>query len=129
LSRTVNFAVIQHDMYTNLYTELENGFNEYSKNNDLDITLKITPFIENNMTLGREGYNSQIDILVQAGSTEFDLYIFDPVHLKQYSTHFADLGLLLSKEHFDMYSSNNINQICKYHDQWVGLVCNNKYIY
>ncbi|ORX46582.1 periplasmic binding protein-like II [Piromyces finnis] len=128
IAKTVNLAVINYDTYTNLYSTIESRFNEYSKSNNLGIELKITTFSKKNTTLGLTGYDSTIDDLIQQKSTEYDMYYFDPVNIKKYSTHFADLTHLLPKDHLNMYSSNNIDQICKYNNQWVGLPLSMKFM-
>jgi len=120
--KTVNFAVVGHDIYDNMYNMIEEGFNEYSKTNNLDIELKITKFTESNTTLGRISFDSSINSLIENGSSDYDMYVFDPIYTKKYSTHFANLKSLIPPEHMDLYtSSENVAKVGLFKDQWVGL--------
>lgn len=121
--KTVNFAVVGHDIYDNMYKMIEDGFNEYSNTNKLDIELKITKFTESNTTLGRISFDSSINSLIESGSSDYDMYIFDPIYTKKYATHFADLKNLVPPEHMSLYtSSENVAKVGLFKDQWVGLV-------
>lgn len=120
--KTVNFAVVGHDIYDNMYKMIEDGFNEYSNTNKLDIELKITKFTESNTTLGRISFDSSINSLIESGSSDYDMYIFDPIYTKKYATHFADLKNLIPPEHMSLYtSSENVAKVGLFKDQWVGL--------
>eukprot|EP00833_Pecoramyces_ruminatium_P017622 jgi/Orpsp1_1/1191654/evm.model.d7180000087585.1 len=118
---TINLIALSYYERSNLYPTVINEFNKYSKLNNLDIKLQFVLFSEKNTSIGRDQYDSTIDLYLKKKTKKFDLYIFDPIYTKRYSSHFIDLNKWLPKEHLDLYSSGEAKKICVYNNKWVGL--------
>jgi len=128
-TETVNFAVVGYDIYNNLYSMIQESFNAYSKANHLDIDLKITMLMYKNTTLGRVSYDPTINSLIENQSSDYDMYVFDPVYTKKYSPHFVDLKDWIPEQHMNLYtSSEDVAKVGMFNGQWVGLPLSMNYM-
>ena len=91
------------------YSSLVNGFNEYSKKNNLDITLDITILTPENTTSGVEDYSTYIDDLLKRKSQKYDIYFYYGSNSYRYSSNFENLYNYLSKEELDNYFEEILN--------------------
>ncbi|OUM58224.1 hypothetical protein PIROE2DRAFT_16567 [Piromyces sp. E2] len=99
---------------------LTEDFNKYSKENELDLELNMFLFSAKNMTVGSDNYESTIDVLLKKKSTEYALYVYDPLHTRRYAPHFVDLKEMLGEEYINTFSYDAY-QTSVYEDQWVSL--------
>jgi len=113
-----------HSFFSNddIFYSIEKGFNDYSRKQNLNITLKINLFSNKNSTQQSDNTLSSTEQLLNRKSQKYDLYAFNSVYLSDLSKHFMDLKELLPSELIDSFSKNNIYDICVYNDKWIGLV-------
>ena len=113
------FAYIEELQY---FTVFANKFNEYTRNNNIDINLHIELYTPNNSTSYASDYGSTLEALLNKGSTKYDLIFYDTMYSPRYSNLLEDLRYWLPEEHISMYSSGIASQSCTYKGKWVGLV-------
>ena len=118
----VKLAIFSYFEYVNIYHDLIVSFNNYSKENHLDIIAEMHLFSEKNMTLGQDDFASSIDLLLNRKSIKYDMYTYDICHTKRYSYHFIDLKKWMPEEHLNLYLSGEGSKICTYNNKWVGMV-------
>eukprot|EP00833_Pecoramyces_ruminatium_P001843 jgi/Orpsp1_1/1175875/evm.model.c7180000055549.1 len=104
-----------------LFKSIEEEFNNYSKENELDIELSISLMTKLNSTISYENFDSSIELLLKKGSKKYDLLFYDVVYTKKHSPYFLDLNQNLQKDHLSLYNNKIVDQICKYNDQLYGL--------
>eukprot|EP00833_Pecoramyces_ruminatium_P014442 jgi/Orpsp1_1/1188474/evm.model.d7180000065132.1 len=108
-------------VYTELYNALTNDFNQYSKKNNLDIKLEMILFTESNSTTGRDTYSSTIDAYLQKKSNTFDLYVYDPIFTRRFSSHFLDLKEWVEDDHLKLFMDGDAYQLSSYNGKLVSL--------
>ncbi|ORX85072.1 hypothetical protein BCR32DRAFT_242070 [Anaeromyces robustus] len=106
------------------FTGMVNEFNNYSKNNNLDINIHLTALLQNNFTSTFTDYETFLDYLFTKKSNKYDLIAYDNVYKMRYGPHLLDLKNILPKEHIDMYMEGVSNQTCIYNDKIIGLQIN-----
>jgi ABC-type glycerol-3-phosphate transport system substrate-binding protein len=104
-----------------LFERMANQFNDYSLENNLNITLKINAYSISNTTNFVNQFGKTIDELLQHKSKEYDIYFYDVIYSKRYSSHFLDLNSWIPRNHLDMYTKGVALETCKYNGKWVGL--------
>jgi len=105
-----------------LYTTLVKDFNNYAKNNDLDINLNLTILTPLNSTIYLNNYNSMIESLMQRQSTKYDIFFYYATYSIEFGEYFINLKDYLDEEHIEYYDSNTLSSICQYEDKIAGLV-------
>eukprot|EP00833_Pecoramyces_ruminatium_P014807 jgi/Orpsp1_1/1188839/evm.model.d7180000067636.1 len=96
-------------------------FNDYAKRNSLDIELKIIIYTPENSSIFVNDFGTTIEFLLTKKPGKYDIFFYDNMYSPRYSSHFVDLKDLLPEEHFDLYSTSWVSEVCKYKDKWVGL--------
>ncbi|ORX85070.1 hypothetical protein BCR32DRAFT_242068 [Anaeromyces robustus] len=120
----INAVVFSGNGAYNAFTEIVNEFNNYSKNNNLDINIHLTALLLNNFTSTLTDYETFLDYLFTKKSNKYDLIVYDNIYKKRYGPHLLDLKNILPKEHIDMYMKGISNQTCIYNDKIIGLQIN-----
>jgi len=75
------------------------------------------------MTAERDDYESTIDVLLKKQSTDYDLYVYDPIFTRRYASHFVDIKELYGQEYLDTFSYDGY-QTSVYNNRWISLVIN-----
>ncbi|KAG4085296.1 periplasmic binding protein-like II [Neocallimastix lanati (nom. inval.)] len=104
-----------------MYENITHYFNEYSKENNLNIKLESSIFSDKIITQEKVSYDNALEYLLYRKSQKYDIYAFDPVYMKQYSKHLEDLKYYIPQEHLDMYSEPTMKEISVFQDKWLGL--------
>eukprot|EP00833_Pecoramyces_ruminatium_P008684 jgi/Orpsp1_1/1182716/evm.model.c7180000082382.1 len=112
---------------SDLITPIVAEFNNFSKENNLDIEFSVEVFTTDNTTLAALGYESTIDYLLEKHSKKYDIIYYDVMYSPKYSPYFIDLSQYLSEDHIKMYSSGVAPDLCVYNGKWVGLTYNIDY--
>ena len=103
-----------------------NNFNEYSKEQDLDIHLEMILFSDHNVTYKLDNYGETIESLLLKKSMKYDIFCFDPLYNNIYDPHLEDIKNLLKKydmeNHLNLYNKGEALKTCKVNDKWVALV-------
>jgi len=98
------------------------SFNEYSKNNNLDINLKLNLLTTNNFSISVENSNMMFESLLNNKRNNYDLYIYDASWTKHYCKYFVDLSEHLGKEHVNAFNKKIISQLSLCEDKLIGMV-------
>jgi len=104
------------------FAPMINDFNEYSRNNGLNVTLNLILFTKENSTTEVKDYQAQLDSLFSKGSNKYDLIFYDHIYTSKFGPHLLDLNKLnIPKEHLDMYMDGIASRTCVYNNRLVGL--------
>jgi len=98
------------------HRQIEVGFNEYVKKNNLDIQLKydvLTPFTST-MEIGN--YGDVIQSYLQKGSDKYDIYFFYGAYTRKYAKHFENLRKYLPDEVIKPYDESLLKETCSSND-------------
>eukprot|EP00833_Pecoramyces_ruminatium_P007979 jgi/Orpsp1_1/1182011/evm.model.c7180000079518.2 len=133
-SITINAIIYSSSPFHQTYSSLIEQFNDYSKENYLDIFVDLTLFTATNITSNND-YVSMIESFLKKKSNKYDLFFYDNIFSEKVSHYFLDLNKYIPKEHIDMYDPRVISQSCQYGDKLTGLpvylfnsnLCSNKY--
>jgi len=98
------------------------NFNDYAKNNNIDITINIEIYSPSNSTVNADSFGSEIEYILKKKKNKYDIILYDIMYSPRYAPYFVDLSDYIPKEHIDLYSSTVANQTCTYKGKWVGLV-------
>ncbi|KAG4089587.1 periplasmic binding protein-like II [Neocallimastix lanati (nom. inval.)] len=104
-----------------MYNDLVNEFNKYSKENKLNIELDKVLFSNQNTTFELNNYDSTIDSLISRRSNKYDIYCFDPLYTKKYTSFMINLNDILPEEHMELYNHGDAKKTCYSNNQWAGL--------
>jgi len=110
------------------FSMLVDDFNEYSKKNNLDITLELTIFSSSNSTVLKNGDSVTLQSLLANKSTKYDIYLFFFSDTASINEHLLDLNEYISPEITDMYYSDVFNRTCFYDNRLVGFPLTRSYI-
>ncbi|KAG4107448.1 hypothetical protein H8356DRAFT_974815 [Neocallimastix lanati (nom. inval.)] len=105
-----------------IYKPMIDSFNKYAKQNNLDITVSLDLYTNENSTSLVTDYESMLDSLIQSDS--YDLYFYDNIYSTKFGPHLLNIKEWISQEHLNLYSEGIASQSCVYNDKWVGLPIN-----
>ena len=109
-------------IYDQIYNDLVSEFNKYAKAKNLDIELDMILFSNQNTTFELNNYDSTIDSLISRRSKKYDIYCFDPLYTKKYTSFMINLNDILPEEHMELYNHGDAKKTCYSNNQWAGLV-------
>jgi len=123
-SRSIDLNVIVSSIENSgaAFTAYIDEFNKYSKENDLDINLKLNLLTINNFSVSMENTNMMFESLLKKKTSSYDIYFYDASWTHQYCPYFVDLSKFLSEEHINMYDESVISQLSRCGDSLIGLV-------
>ncbi|OUM64133.1 hypothetical protein PIROE2DRAFT_9171 [Piromyces sp. E2] len=121
---SVNFAYFAYDEIFGYFDGIINDFNNYSKENDLNITLNRVSFTYVNTTTSTNEYSTAIEYLLRSKSTKYDIFTMDTVYSPRFSKYVADLRLYISKELVEKYLQGNVSKNGIFEDKLVVLQLN-----
>jgi len=107
-----------------LFNTYVNDFNEYSKKNNLNITLGLTLFTSANSTVYTNSGQVTIQSLLASKSKKYDIYFFTFTHSPEYSDDLLDLTNYISPEIVNLYDSNLFRDTCIFDNKLVGFPAN-----
>ncbi|ORX86586.1 hypothetical protein BCR32DRAFT_240855 [Anaeromyces robustus] len=110
---TVDFNGIGFKLYVD-------GFNEYAKDNNLDIHINLNLMTHNNSTISIQNSSLMVESLLKKKKNKYDIYFFDNTYTRQYCSYLLDLNVRLPKEHIEMYDKNILSQVCRCEDKLVA---------
>jgi ABC-type glycerol-3-phosphate transport system substrate-binding protein len=129
----ISFAYIGEALEINAITSAENGgvyaynelidsFNKYSRNNNLDITIKLNLLSKENSTAGVTEYESTIEHLLKKQKSEkYDIIYYDNIFSRKFAPYLVDLTEYLPQEHIDLYQNEITKQTSYYNDKLIGI--------
>ncbi|ORX75704.1 periplasmic binding protein-like II [Anaeromyces robustus] len=104
-----------------LYSVLIDNFNNYSKENNLNIIINIDLFTRNNASLVESSFILTEESYLKRKSDKYDIYFYDNIYTPRLGPYLIDLNNYLSKQHIDMYDEKIISQIGYLNNKLVGL--------
>jgi len=102
-------------------------FNNYAKEQHLDITIHRTTLSSQNSSIHVDDYATFIESKLNKKNPDYDIIFIDIIYAYKYVNHVADLNKYLSKETLDNYKSGIASKIGYIGNKWVTMV--NFYIY
>ena len=97
-------------------------WNDYAKNNGIDIELEYTFYTLSNSSLLVGDFGTSLEYLLKKESKKYDIFFYDTMYSRRYYPYFIDLKDYLPEEHMALYNTEVPTQICTYNGKWVGLV-------
>ncbi|ORX83189.1 periplasmic binding protein-like II [Anaeromyces robustus] len=120
-SLTLNAVAFHFDGNTLIYSSLVDDFNQYSKENNLDISIKLNLLTSLNSTNSFTDFGSMIEALLKKKTNKYDLYFYDSVYISKYYDHLLDLYDLIPEEHLIKFDPNIVSKFSIYKNKLVGL--------
>jgi len=103
---SVNLVIDAYGPLDEAFQVMVDLFNSYSKENSLDVNLKLTYFTYEN---DGEGYNDYTKTLSLFGkknkNNKYDIFAYDTLYLNVFSPYLLELDEYLPKDFTDLYSS------------------------
>ncbi|ORX78901.1 periplasmic binding protein-like II [Anaeromyces robustus] len=109
------------------YAMLTDDFNEFSKKNNLDITLELTVLTSANSTVLNNGGKTTIQSLLENKSKRYEIYFYSFSGGAQFSDHLLDLNDYISPDITNMYYSDIFNKTCIFDNKLIGFPINRIY--
>ena len=100
------------DSDTAYYRLLTDGFNEYSRENDLGINLEIAVMTPEASGKGVKNYGTTVDSLVSKRSTKYDIYFYYSTYSQAYGDNFVNLEDYLSEKDFKAFDERILKEGC-----------------
>jgi len=119
---TVNILTFSYDSVDYYQEEMVDDFNEYAKEQNLDIQIHRTSLSMLNITNIANDYLSFIEKEFKKESTNYDLFVVDDIYTNQLNEYTSDLRKYVSKEIIDKYSSGITSKIGYIGEKLVALV-------
>jgi len=109
------------------YRGIESGFNEYSKQNGLNIRIQLKVLTPENSTSEFENYGAMLDSYFSKKSNKYDIYFYYSAYSKKYANHFLNLRNYMPEKFFEGYDERILKETCSSEDgELIALVI---YIY
>ena len=105
-----------------LYSPIINEFNQLSKDQNLDISIKLNLLSSGNSTTSSVNYEELLDSIFKRKSKKYDLIFYDNIYTSKFEPYLLDLNNLLPEEHIKMYIPGVITQIGYHNNKLVGFV-------
>jgi len=105
-----------------VFSMLVDDFNEYAKNNNIDIEVKLSLSTMENATINIDDYGSVVETLLKKKENKYDIYIYDGLYSRKYGPYLYDLRNIFSEDYLNLYDENIIEDKCKYNDKIVSVV-------
>ncbi|KAL6613001.1 hypothetical protein U3516DRAFT_520519, partial [Neocallimastix sp. 'constans'] len=118
---TINTVAIGYYGREDIYRFMTNEFNNYSKENNLNITLSLNTFTPENSTQEIRDYESTLEILFKKGSNKYDFIIYDNVYTPKFCPYLLNLNKYIPKNHIDTYNSQILSNVGSCKNEIVGL--------
>ncbi|OUM63564.1 hypothetical protein PIROE2DRAFT_9844, partial [Piromyces sp. E2] len=103
------------------YTPLINSFNEYSKEQGLDINVQLTFLSNSNTTRSLGDYISLLNLYFKKKSTLYDIYFYETDYSENYDQYLLDLKNRIPEEHIKLLDQGIINDKCILNGKLIGL--------
>ncbi|ORX78623.1 alpha/beta-hydrolase [Anaeromyces robustus] len=113
----VAFTDSDTDLTFKLYID---GFNQYAKDNNIDIYVNLNTLTNVNFTISLTNSNIMIESLLKRKNSKYDIYFYDLSLSKKYCPYLYDLSKELPENHINMFNKNIISY-SRCQDKIVGL--------
>ncbi|KAG4102030.1 periplasmic binding protein-like II [Neocallimastix lanati (nom. inval.)] len=106
---------------TQIYSMIVNDFNEYSKINNLNVTLDLTLILPSNSTSNTDDYCSVIDVFLEKKSDKYDIIFYNNVYTSRFEPLFLDLNEWLPKDFINMFENIERSESYSYNNKLIGI--------
>jgi len=120
---TINIISIGFYKNNDYQVNVVKKFNKYSKENNLEIDLKLNIFTEDNYTGSYFSYGDVIESVLKKSKTKYDIYTYDNAFVLKFGSYFLDLKEYLSEDLIKLYNKKIISYTCIYKNKLIALVC------
>ncbi|ORY08501.1 hypothetical protein LY90DRAFT_519018 [Neocallimastix californiae] len=127
-SIVINSVVLTYSDNDDLFKRVNEEFNKYSLEKQLNITLNVITYTTSNTTNFEKEYGATIDQLLYKRSKKFDVFFYDVVYTKRYSNYLLDLYSWFPREHIELYSKGVALKTCTSNGKWIGLMGKNVFV-
>ncbi|ORX65346.1 periplasmic binding protein-like II, partial [Anaeromyces robustus] len=117
----VSIAAFSYDPEDPYIIKIVKDFNEYAKENNLDIQLNNILLSSHNTTVLNVGYASTVETWLRKKQTDYDIFTMNTIYTSRFAKYSADLKKYVSKDLIDSYSKGIASKIGYYKDKLVGL--------
>jgi len=105
-----------YDLPTSYYNVITKAYNEYSKENNIGITVDLTVIDPNKATADLENYGTTIDSLLMRKKQKYDVYFFFSTYTKKYDSSLLNLEDYLPKESIEVFDKKILKEGCSSSD-------------
>ncbi|ORX87618.1 periplasmic binding protein-like II, partial [Anaeromyces robustus] len=116
----IEAIVFAHEDMSEIYGFFENEFNNYSLNNNLNITLSINMLSTTNSSFSFINYGSTTDSLLKKKSNKYDIFIYDNLYISEYEPYLIDLTEYFEQDDINKFDQNILNKMCRHNNRLVG---------
>ncbi|ORX64985.1 periplasmic binding protein-like II [Anaeromyces robustus] len=117
---TLRFVANSYSIFDDVFPLMVNGFNAYSKENNLDIDLELTFFSEDNNTQGYIDLYATLNLLKKK-TNKYDIFAYDPLYLRSFTPYLIELDEWVDKELLDIYSTKEVLNISVFNNHRYGI--------
>jgi len=118
---TINAIGYTYQYSAEKFNKYADGFNNYAKMNNLDITLNINLLTNMNTTYSLDNMGSMIENLLKRQTDKYDIFFYDIAYTKRYGQYLLDLEEILPSKIIDEFDKSIISQTSYYDNTIVGL--------
>ncbi|KAL6608379.1 hypothetical protein U3516DRAFT_838130, partial [Neocallimastix sp. 'constans'] len=117
---TFNALAFSYSEGTEVYSILINGFNKYSRQNNLDIDIHLNLLTIYNSSNEIKDYRSTLDFILQKDYERYDFIFYDLIYSSRFGSNLLDLKNIIPEE-IKEYNPKFINSTGYYKNKLVGL--------
>jgi len=115
----MTLSYIEKDQYL---VDITNDFNEFSEQNDLNITLHRVSITPANTTFEVDDYAYNVKNILSKNLTTYDIFMANTIHTEYYGKYLADLKDYISSDLIEKYTKGISSKIGYFDDKIVALV-------
>lgn len=103
-----------------IYRFFENGFNDYSLSNKLNITLKLTMLSNVNSSYSLINYGTTTDSILKKKTHKYDMVFYDNLYISEYEPYLIDLAEYFDNDDIDKFDQDILNRMGRHNNRLVG---------
>jgi len=119
---TITFIASSYDNGDTYQEDIINDFNNYAKENNLDIYIDRTSLTKLNSSIHVDDFAAFIEAGLQKKATTYDIILIDNIYANRFADYASDLNKYLSKDIIDKYSTGVAPKIGLVGDKLVTMV-------
>jgi len=98
------------------HRQIEGGFIEYTKKNNLDIQINYNVLTPWTSTINVQDYSSMVEQIIKGKSNKYDVFFYYGAYTRKYANYFEDITKYVSKEIIEQYDENLLRETCSSDD-------------
>jgi len=97
------------------------SFNEYAKQNNLNITINLQQITENDSHYSLYNTGYMIENMLKKKNSKYDIYFFDNSYTKDYGPYLLNLEEYIEEDHINMYNQEILSLVARDGEHLVAL--------